>query len=73
MFRDGLEVLRGGGEVAFVSCTGDAPQTHALEAVVDLEVRKAHLDFLALIAGAPEAKSSPPQRGGDPTTGKSEN
>ena len=50
MFREGLEVLRGGDEMAFVSCTGDAPQTHTLEAMVGLEVRKAHLNLLALIA-----------------------
>ena len=50
MFREGLEVLRGGDKMAFVSCTGDAAQAHTLEAMVGLEVRKAHLDLLALIA-----------------------
>jgi len=40
MFREGLEVLRGGDEMAFVSCTGDASQAHTLEAMVGLEVRK---------------------------------
>ena len=48
--RNGLEVLRGGGEVELVACTGEAPQTHALEAMVDLQVGKTHLHFLALIA-----------------------
>ena len=38
MFCEGLEVLRGGDEMAFVSCTGDAPQAHTLEAMVGLSV-----------------------------------
>ena len=50
MFRKGLEVLRSGDEMAFISRTGDAPQAHTLEAMVGLEVRKAHLDLLALVA-----------------------
>jgi len=58
MFREGLEVMRGGDEMAFVSCTGDAPQAHALEAMVGLEVRKAHLDLLALIARFVELSGS---------------
>ena len=58
MFREGLEVLRGGDEMAFVSCTGDAPQAHALEAMVGLEVGKAHLDLLALIARFVELRGS---------------
>ena len=58
MFCEGLEVLRGGDEMAFVSCTGDAPQTHTLEAMVCLEVRKAHLDLLALIARFVELRGS---------------
>ena len=63
MFREGLEVLRGGDEMAFVSCTGDAAQAHPLEAMVGLEVRKAHLDLLALIArfvelGRPHQRAS---------------
>src|SRR5436190_191746 len=47
--RKGLEVLDDGGEVELVACTGEAPQAHALEAVVGLQVRKAHLDPLPLI------------------------
>ena len=35
----------------FVACTGKAPQPHTLETVVRLEVRKTHLDLLALVAG----------------------
>ena len=58
MFREGLEVLRGGDEMAFVSCTGDASQTHTLEAMVGLEMRKAHLNLLALIARFVELRSS---------------
>ncbi len=45
-----LEVLHDGGEVEFVACAGEAAQAHALEAVVGLQVCKAHLDLLALIA-----------------------
>jgi hypothetical protein len=33
--------------VEFVASAGEAPQAHALEAVVGLQVRKAHLDLLA--------------------------
>ena len=58
MFREGLEVLRGGDEMAFVSCTRDAPQTHTLEAMVGLEVRKPHLNLLALIARFVELRGS---------------
>ena len=51
MVRDGLEVLHGGGEVELVARTGEAPQTHAFEAMVDFQVGKTHLYFFALIAG----------------------
>ena len=34
-----------------VACTAKAPQAHTFEAVVSLQVRKAHLDFLPLITG----------------------
>jgi hypothetical protein len=34
----------------FVARAGETSQAHALEAVMGLQVRKAHLDFLALIA-----------------------
>jgi hypothetical protein len=50
MFCEGLQVLHDSGEVEFVACAGEAPQAHALEAVVGLEVREAHLDLLALVA-----------------------
>lgn len=36
----GLEVLHDGGEVELVTCAGETPQTHSLEAVVGLQVRK---------------------------------
>jgi hypothetical protein len=36
-------------EVELVAGTGETPKTHALEAMVDLEVCGAHLHFLALI------------------------
>jgi hypothetical protein len=37
--------------VKFVACTGKAPQPHTLETMVRLQVRKTHLDLLALVAG----------------------
>jgi hypothetical protein len=40
MVRKGLEVLHNCSEVELVACTGDAPQTHPLEAVMGLQVRK---------------------------------
>ena len=50
MVRDSLEVLHGGGEVELVARTGEAPQTHSLEAMVNLQMGKTHLHFFALIA-----------------------
>jgi hypothetical protein len=50
MFCEGLQILHGSSEVEFVARAGETPQTHALEAMVGLEVRKAHLDLLALVA-----------------------
>jgi hypothetical protein len=46
---EGLEVLDDGREVKLVACTREAPQAHSLEAVMGLEVRKAHLDPFALV------------------------
>jgi hypothetical protein len=46
---DGLEVLHDGREMELVARTGEAAQTHALEAVVNLQVGKTHLNFLALV------------------------
>src|SRR2546423_1236818 len=34
----------------FVARTGEPPEAHALEAMVDLQVGKAHLDALALVS-----------------------
>ena len=51
MVRERFEVLRDGRQVEFVACAGEASQTHALEAMVGLEVGKTHLDPLPLIAG----------------------
>src|SRR5262245_52588177 len=51
MVGECLQVLHDGGEMEFVACTGKAPQPHTLETVVRLEVRKTHLDLLALVAG----------------------
>jgi hypothetical protein len=49
--RERFEVLHGGREVELVARAGEAAQTHALKAMVGLQVRKAHLDPLPLIAG----------------------
>jgi integrase-like protein len=43
MVGKGLQVLHDGSEVELVACTGKAAQPHTLEAVVCLQVRKAHL------------------------------
>jgi hypothetical protein len=45
-----LEVLDDGDQVELVARAGETPQTHSLEAMMDLQVCKAHLYFLALIA-----------------------
>jgi hypothetical protein len=50
MFCQRLQVLHDGGEVKLIAGAGEAPQAHALEAMVGLEVCKPHLDFLALVA-----------------------
>jgi hypothetical protein len=45
-----LQVLHDGCEVELVARAGEAAQAHALESMVGLQVRKAHLDLLALVA-----------------------
>ena len=50
MAGERLEVLDDGGEVELVACPGETPQAHTLEAVMGFEVRKSHLDLLALVA-----------------------
>jgi hypothetical protein len=42
--------LHNGREAELVAGAGETPKTHALEAMVDLQVCEAHLHFLALIA-----------------------
>jgi hypothetical protein len=42
--------------VELVARAGEAAQTHAFEAMVGLQVRKAHLDPLPLIAGLLELR-----------------
>jgi hypothetical protein len=61
--RERFKVLHNGGEVELVACAGEAAQTHSLEAVMGLQVRKAHLDLLALVAGFGEL-GRPHQRTG---------
>jgi hypothetical protein len=56
MVRERFEVLHSGREVELVARTGEAPQTHPLKAMVGLQVRKAHLDSLPLVAGLLELR-----------------
>src|SRR6476661_4697609 len=60
MVGKGLQVLHDGSEVGLVACTGKAAQPHTLEAVVCLQVRKAHLDLLALVTGFGELRCTHP-------------
>src|SRR5262245_45961578 len=46
----GLEVLNNRCEMKFIAHTRQAPKPHALEAVMGLQVREAHLDLLAFVA-----------------------
>src|SRR5512144_2997027 len=46
----GLEVLNDGGEMELVAGAGKAAQPHAFESMMRLQVGKAHLDPLPLIA-----------------------
>jgi hypothetical protein len=43
--------LNDGREVELVAGAAQTSQTHALEAMVDLQVGETHLHFLAFIAG----------------------
>ena len=45
-----LEVLHDGREMEFITRAGETSETHALETVMGLEVGKAHLDSLPLVA-----------------------
>ena len=49
MVCERLEILHDGREVELVARAGEPSQTHALKAMVNLQVREAHLYFLALI------------------------
>ena len=64
-FASRLEVLHDGREVELVARAGEAAQTHALEAMVGLQVGKAHLDFLALIARSAQTQGCPSVSGHD--------
>ena len=48
--RERLEVLHDGSEMELVARTGEAPKPHSLEAMVDLQMGKPHLDPLSLIS-----------------------
>ena len=45
-----LKILHDGRKVELVAGAGETPKTQALKAMVNLQVREAHLYFLALIA-----------------------
>src|SRR5262249_865959 len=45
-----------GGEVQHAASAGKAPQPHTLKTMVRLQVRKAHLDLLALVTGFDELR-----------------
>ena len=51
MISKRFEVLRDGREDELVARAAEASQSHTLEAMLDLQVSKAHLHFLAIIAG----------------------
>ena len=53
-----LEILDDGREVELVACARETSQPHSLEAVMGFQVRKAHLDLFALIAGFLERRCS---------------
>src|ERR1700730_5689732 len=58
--RQGLEVLHGSSEKELIACAGETSQPHALEAVMNLQVGKAHLDAFALVARLDECFGAHP-------------
>ena len=53
-----FEVLHDGGEMEFVACTGEPPQPHSFEAVMGLQMCKAHLNLFALVTRFLERRCS---------------
>jgi len=53
-----FEILHDSREMELIACAGEPPQSHALEAVMGLQVRKAHLNLFAFIAGFGELRRS---------------
>src|SRR5258705_11376102 len=47
--RQRFEVLHDGSKMELVACAGQPAEPHAFEAVVNLQMSKAHLDALALV------------------------
>ena len=45
-----FEVLHNGGEMELISGAAEPSQAHSLEAVMGLQVRKAHLNLFVLVA-----------------------
>ena len=58
MVRQGFEVLRDGGEMELVARAGESPQAHSLEAVMGLQMCKAHLNLFALVTRFLERRRS---------------
>jgi hypothetical protein len=65
-----FEVLHDGAEVELVARAGGAAQAHAFETMMSLQVRKAHLDLVTLIAeflaGRPDKREYSCQLGSHP-------
>ena len=53
-----FEVLHDGGEMELVAGTGEPPQAHSLEAVMGLQMCKAHLNLFALVTRFLERRCS---------------
>ena len=47
--HEGLEVLRDGRELEFVSCSAWTPEAKSFKAMMAFEVRELHLDLFSLI------------------------
>jgi len=48
MLRKGFEVLHDGSKVEFDARSGETAQAHSLEAMMGLQVRKAHFNLFAV-------------------------
>src|SRR5258708_25416574 len=48
--RESFEVLHDGGEMKFITRAGKSPEPHSFEAMVDFQVREAHLDTFSVVS-----------------------